>query len=94
MDDSIDIFLDPGRTESYRYFQISFNSLGAYTKARKKNDLSWFPNSLLVKTWRGERGWRAELKISFADLGISKGAFPKWGRQCIPDSLGASPRNG
>jgi len=80
MDDCADALLDPGRTETYRYFYVAFNPRGAYTKRRLKNDLAWQPPSLRIKTWRGEKGWRAELGVSFEDLGIKPGGFPKlWG---------------
>lgn len=80
MDDCIDNLIDPGRTEDYRYFYLAVNPKGAYNKRHMKNDLTWNPPSLQVKTWRGERGWRCECKVSFADLGIKPGEFPKlWG---------------
>jgi len=80
MDDCIDILLDPGRTEDYRYFYLAANPKGAYTKRKMKNDLTWRPPSLRVKTWRGRRGWRCEVRVAFADMEIRPGQFPKlWG---------------
>jgi len=79
-DDCIDNLLDPGRTEDYRYFYLAVNPKGAHNKRHMKNDLTWQPPSLQVKTSRGERGWSCEIRVAFADLGIKPGQFPKlWG---------------
>ena len=80
LDDCVDALFDPGRTETYRYFYIAINAKGAYTKRRMKNDLSWQPASMKVKTSRADDRWRAELRVSFEDLGVAKGRMTKlWG---------------
>lgn len=78
LDDSIDVFLDPGRTLGYTYFQFGFNTKGAYRKSRTKNVVSWNPESLKIRTWRHDKGWSAILRVSFADLGVKPDLFPKW----------------
>jgi sugar lactone lactonase YvrE len=80
MDDCIDNLIDPGRTEDYRYYYLAVNPKCAYNKRNMKNDLTWQPPSLQVKTSRGDRGWRCEIRVAFDDLGIKPGEFPKlWG---------------
>ncbi|MGB2822100.1 MAG: hypothetical protein WBF17_14040, partial [Phycisphaerae bacterium] len=79
-DDCIDALFDPGRTETYRYFYIGANVKGAYTKRRMKNDLAWQPASMRIKTSLADDRWRAEIRVSFEDLGVRKGRMPKmWG---------------
>lgn len=80
LDDCIDALFDPGRTETYRYFYICSNVKGAITKRRLKNDLAWQPKSLLIRTARLNDRWRAEMRVSFKDLGVQPGEMPKlWG---------------
>ncbi|MCX7805179.1 MAG: SMP-30/gluconolactonase/LRE family protein, partial [Planctomycetota bacterium] len=79
-DDVVDVFLDPGRTADYRYIHIEFNSRGKMTRRYMKNDLSWDPKGLVLKTAVGDDRWTAELKIPFEDMGIEKGKRPiLWG---------------
>ncbi len=81
-DDTIDIFIDPGRTQDYKYAQLSFNTQGKINKSFMKNDNRWKPKSLDIKTGIHihKKMWTAELKISFRDLGISPGSLKKlWG---------------
>ncbi|MFP4055700.1 MAG: hypothetical protein ACLF0G_02390 [Candidatus Brocadiia bacterium] len=79
-DDCVDTLLDPGRTESYRYFYLAINPMGAHNTRRMKNNAAWEPPSLRLKTWRGKERWRAEARVAFEDLGVASGHFPRlWG---------------
>lgn len=76
--ESLDIFIDPGRTEDNLYYQFSIGITGQHRAKRMKNVRHWNPKSLKVKTEKKKDGWTAEMRISFEDLGIEEGKNYKW----------------
>jgi len=95
--DTAEVFLDPRHAETPgEYFHIAINPAGVTLDSRGK-DASWNPK-LAVKTTRGQSGWRVELAVPFAELGLKAGEVPTvWGLNVTryrPELHGGKPRLG
>ena len=81
-DDCADLFLDVGRFQDIGergYFIIETNPKGRHTASTFCRE-EWKPKSLKIGTKIYKDRWVAEMKVSFKDLGIQPGMFPKiWG---------------
>jgi hypothetical protein len=79
-DDNLEIFLDPGRKEGWRYYHLIVNPAGNVYHAADRDDIAWDPPSLKVAAKSGADAWTVELSIAFKDLGQSPDRLPRvWG---------------
>lgn len=89
-DDSVELFLAPGRKESADYRQIVVNPLGSFSSNRGKKPAS--REGLAVKAKVGENEWTAVVEIPFENLGLKAGEVPAlWGFNVVRNR---APRSG
>lgn len=89
-DDSVEIFLAPGRKESADYRQIVVNPLGSFYAGRGKKAAP--RDGLVVKTKTGANEWTAVIEVPFENLGLKAGEIPAlWGFNVVRNR---APRSG
>lgn len=89
-DDSVEIFLAPGRKESADYRQIVVNPRGSFYSGRGKKPAS--REGIVVKTKTGANEWTAEIEVPFENLGLKAGEVPAlWGFNVVRNR---APRSG
>lgn len=89
-DDSVELFLAPGRKESADYRQIVVNPLGSFYAGRGKKAAS--RDGIVVKTKTGANEWTAVIEVPFENLGLKAGEVPAlWGFNVVRNR---APRSG
>lgn len=92
-DDTVEIFLDPGRRHSH-YYQLAVNAYGATFDTRRQfggtHDPAW-NGDWIAATSIEKEFWSVELAIPFHNLGISRNLDADWGINICRDT--ASPRS-
>jgi hypothetical protein len=78
--DTVEIFLDPGHTESrLRYYRLVVNPKGIFRTFADGGRSNWAPG-MTVKVRHFEGGWTVEASVSMLSFGLVKGRIPKvWG---------------
>ena len=75
-DNSVEIFLEPTGTGSRRYYQVIVNPGGKVADLLGRDLKAWNP-ALEVATRPGRREWTTEIRIPFAELGLTGGRINK-----------------
>lgn len=78
--DTVEIFLDPGHTESrLRFYRLVVNPKGIVRSFTDGDRGNWAPG-VVARTGRFEGGWTVEASLTMASFGLVRGGIPKvWG---------------